>query len=724
MDSFFCRSSNVFIGSLFSLKQMLFQAFIMISLISMAIANSNNAPKFEAEIKDWDCTDIDSDTCEIKFVVEPFHSMTYYDIIDENRKLVGYRVRFVDWSVFKFLSDLPSNFNRSKLHQPITVDGEFRSLITINGRMPGPTIIARENQTLHITVYNELPNVEGISIHWHGIHQRGTTRMDGVAFISQKPILTHQKFTYKFKAFPSGTHWYHAHSGAHRTDGLYGALIVKDDTFQELYNDVEDQPENHTLLLMDWQKEPSIDLYYQIRSSLGFYNSNWQKYTDTRGVDNTQIAPIPFWSGIINDKGRHYYEGGNHNYGKLSIFTVSQGNQYRFRLIGAQALYAYRFSIESHKLTVIATDGHYIENITDVNYIIVNTGERYDVIVNANQPDIKDYGILARTLEYSSDGTNPTFHNPISRHIAEAVLRYKGTTSSAYKSTTVPDTWSCYPTPCRYVNCPYQSFNPRIQCINVEQFRDPFGKANNNSVLDKNHTTLFYNFGFDGEKTTNGSSVDGINFRFPSNLPSTDSFRADVCPGRGCNHDATDHCACTHVIDLGQVKLDEAVDIVITNYPRDQTTPGSESMPESSHPVHLHGHSFYVVMVGYPNYTSDGKYYSPNEDIECIEETTGEKCNRFITVQTKINGKDTKKQTVRWKNNQPPEKVLEKNVGHPLKDTVIVPYGGYTVIRFVADNPGWWLLHCHIEIHQLEGMAVVIKEANGKGMYDTSTSKF
>ena len=95
----------------------------------------------------------------------------------------------------------------------------------------------------------ELPNVEGISIHWHGIHQRGTTRMDGVAFISQKPILTHQKFMYKSEASPSGTHWYHAHSGAHRTDGLYGALIVKDNLFQDLYYGVEDQPENHTLLL-------------------------------------------------------------------------------------------------------------------------------------------------------------------------------------------------------------------------------------------------------------------------------------------------------------------------------------------------------------------------------------------------------------------------------------------------------------------------------------------
>ena len=44
------------------------------------------------------------------------------------------------------------------------------------------------------------------------------------------------------------------------------------------------------------------------------------------------------------------------------------------------------------------------------------------------------------------------------------------------------------------------------------------------------------------------------------------------------------------------------------------------------------------------------------------------------------------------------------------KDTVIVPYGGYVVIRFVVDNPGWWFFHCHIEIHQTEGMAAVVTE--------------
>ena len=45
------------------------------------------------------------------------------------------------------------------------------------------------------------------------------------------------------------------------------------------------------------------------------------------------------------------------------------------------------------------------------------------------------------------------------------------------------------------------------------------------------------------------------------------------------------------------------------------------------------------------------------------------------------------------------------------KNTIIVPAGGYVAIQFISDNPGYWFLHCHIEVHQLEGMTMVINEA-------------
>lgn len=36
--------------------------------------------------------------------------------------------------------------------------------------------------------------------------------------------------------------------------------------------------------------------------------------------------------------------------------------------------------------------------------------------------------------------------------------------------------------------------------------------------------------------------------------------------------------------------------------------------------------------------------------------------------------------------------------------------GGYLVIAFPADNPGVWLLHCHIGFHATEGFAQQIVE--------------
>lgn len=47
--------------------------------------------------------------------------------------------------------------------------------------------------------------------------------------------------------------------------------------------------------------------------------------------------------------------------------------------------------------------------------------------------------------------------------------------------------------------------------------------------------------------------------------------------------------------------------------------------------------------------------------------------------------------------------------GAPTKDTITVPDGGYTIVSFVADNPGYWLFHCHIEFHSEVGMAIVFK---------------
>lgn len=56
---------------------------------------------------------------------------------------------------------------------------------------------------------------------------------------------------------------------------------------------------------------------------------------------------------------------------------------------------------------------------------------------------------------------------------------------------------------------------------------------------------------------------------------------------------------------------------------------------------------------------------------------------------------------------------LYNNVSHtPIKrDTIMVQNNGHTVLRFRADNPGVWMLHCHIEWHVEAGLMATIIEA-------------
>ena len=53
---------------------------------------------------------------------------------------------------------------------------------------------------------------------------------------------------------------------------------------------------------------------------------------------------------------------------------------------------------------------------------------------------------------------------------------------------------------------------------------------------------------------------------------------------------------------------------------------------------------------------------------------------------------------------------IKKNLNNPpLKDTVVVPDAGFTVLRFVADNVGYWLFHCHMSWHYDIGMGLIFK---------------
>jgi FtsP/CotA-like multicopper oxidase with cupredoxin domain len=89
-----------------------------------------------------------------------------------------------------------------------------------NGRLPGPTLRAREGDLLRVQFTNGSAHPH--TVHFHGVHP---ANMDGVFEVVQPG----GSFTYEFDADPFGLHLYHCHVmplAKHIAKGLYGAFII------------------------------------------------------------------------------------------------------------------------------------------------------------------------------------------------------------------------------------------------------------------------------------------------------------------------------------------------------------------------------------------------------------------------------------------------------------------------------------------------------------------
>jgi FtsP/CotA-like multicopper oxidase with cupredoxin domain len=95
---------------------------------------------------------------------------------------------------------------------------------TYNGRIPGPTLRAREGERLRITFVNGSAHPH--TIHFHGVHP---ATMDGVPGQGAGEIPAGGRTVYEFDALPAGLHLYHCHVrplAEHIAKGLYGAFII------------------------------------------------------------------------------------------------------------------------------------------------------------------------------------------------------------------------------------------------------------------------------------------------------------------------------------------------------------------------------------------------------------------------------------------------------------------------------------------------------------------
>ena len=627
----------------------------------------------------------------------------------------------------------------------------FRPYIAINGLFPGPNLIVYENQTLSILVVNRLEQ-ESTSMHWHGLHQNNTPWMDGVDHVTQCGILPGTSFRYIFKAAPSGTFWYHSHTGTQRTDGMFGSLVILERNKPEIERELgsfRDEPENHTITLLEWFPQTTLNFFPALDSGNRFFQGSPPQPTDLPffgelAPDGSENGNLYFFSGLINGKGKHPNDT-QYPYikSRLSIFSVDVGAVYRFRLVGSQGLFIFRFSIDEHELEVMSTDGYLTQAVT-AEYIIIHTGERFDFLLRAksrgqlNQLGKNDFVIrvelLAIETPHGFPAVQPGPDNPApyqfrTQDRIEAILHYNTPGTSPPESpeyegivnASVPHSCTAE-RPCRAVNCPF-IYHPgyNINCTYIHQLRLLFPAPEHELTLNEPESdspTLFFNFAIDGFGPHN--SVNGRRLRFPS-VPAqiiTDPTEyqefvdREVCRdinNRELCRDAINSitapdCNCAYVADVP--RFGRTTRFVLSNL-------GPQG--DFAHPVHLHGHSFFVLDVGFPDYSNNSGFRGCyNDDLNCFIPAN---INRCDYVNRPPLTRDYTCSNPEWNRGREPSFGPATERINPYtvrKDTVTVPAGGYVVIQFLSDNPGYWIMHCHVETHTIEGMAVVINEARDR----------
>ncbi|XP_076435749.1 uncharacterized protein LOC143275484 [Babylonia areolata] len=519
-------------------------------------------------------------------------------------------------------------FNLTDCSRPhcVPADGTSRAVLTVNRALPGPGVQVCEGDEVIVHVRNAMDTAAGTTIHWHGHRQRGTQLMDGVSLVTQCPITPMATFRYRFKADDPGTHWWHSHSGLQRSNGLYGPFVVRQppsrDPHSALYD--LDLPE-HVMLLADWLPELT-----ESRFPAHHHDDGDNKPSSMLINGKGAFAPLTHPDTGNTTHNQSYY------YTPYAEFKVSPGLRYRFRVISAAFLNCpIQFSVDSHNLTVIATDGSSIEPV-EVESVNLFAGERFDVVLKTldqASASLRNYWIRARGL---ADCGEKEAHQV-------AVLRYEGSAQPPAAAAAAADDDTLKETPDR-------KFYVAMEFNKVDNFHF-------------DHPELYPLSALPREKQFYSPQLNHISFILPSAPPLTQFEDLDeeavFCSTDSVQTDCrSQFCECTHRLKVG---LGEVVELIIID----------EGVTFNvSHPMHLHGYRFRVI------------------GMDKLNDSTSLSAVQALDEQGLLRRR------------------LRRAV---YKDTVTVPDGGYTIVRFKADNPGVWMLHCHMEFHNAAGMGLVMQ---------------
>nr|XP_018913203.1 PREDICTED: laccase-25-like [Bemisia tabaci] len=350
------------------------------------------------------------------------------------------------------------------------------------------------------------------------------------------------------------------------------------------------------------------------------------------------------------------------NFFPLQTYNVTKGKRYRFRVAYTTSHSGCPVSaqISSHSLLILALDGQPTEP-KKVDSIHLVPGERIDFVLSADQA-INRYTIRFKTSDWCSDLNVENFailmynsSHPSSKIITKA--------SQSTVLTTVQDT-----------GCGGHVTHCLSNLKSLEKLPDKLsgGKTDVSLTfeLQERNYSGDQTFEFDELDLRQGRSLNGITFTFPSSplllRPSDDSLDENPdcndqkMPATCVSEEISNFCGCTHIISI---PLMASVQIIILN-------PGANHLSsEKSNPnffFHLHGQHFYLIQ------------RRELAEFANLSESHLRSTNPNITNSV-------------------------------LKDTISIPPKSFTILRFIASNPGYWFFHEGRSQLWSRGMAVVLK---------------
>lgn len=544
-----------------------------------------------------------------------------------------------------------------------------KTYFVVNGTTPGPQIEANEGDWVEVTLLNSLPpsHASYTTLHFHGIHHVLTPYSDGVLTVTQCPLPASSSLTYTFRASTPGTYWYHGHTLTQYPDGLIGALIIHPaPTSPAVFPPHDD---SLTLLVGDFFSLPARTLvtdYYLTPQSKG-------------------AEPIPD-AITVNGQFSSNLEPPAPPSSLLHLPIANRTGKTLFRVIASNTITMFDLAIDGVGLSVVEVDATPVHPLT-VPFVTLNVGQRVAFLVDWGALPTEEGGqplaavflrISAHTSMYPLDIRDPGSLPPYAKAIGAALLNplFLGSIQFSPFPLKVQPTYTDPPsTPLGGLLLGHKDFNlmaatpvlpapipgpPTHQLYLELGFKDDEGGVNRGYFNGVTHTHHHEGGKVGGSNHGNGGLTTPSLFQYAaaggglassSSTPTTTPFLAAYPYGPTLPYPG----APTHTLPAipfdsqahYTLPLGAHVVVFINN------------TDSGGHPIHTHGHSFWVLA------SSD---YSPPH------------------AQTTL----------------PPSPIR--------RDVVNVAAKGWAAIAFIADNPGVWTMHCHVDFHLSGGLMVELHE--------------